>query len=192
VNVAYTSSDNCGGESCELSVTSNEPDNGLGDGDKPNDFTVVNSHLVQLRAERSGTGNGRTYTITITCTDAAGNPSTKTVTVKVPKSDPGNSLPGGPTTVAELPKELSFAARQADRGAGNVRFDFGLPERASVQIEVFDVGGRRVGSVNPGTLDAGWHDASWRFSSNEVSSGVYFARFLANGIALSKRIVIVR
>jgi hypothetical protein len=40
---------------------------------------------VRLRAERSGAGNGRTYTITITCTDSAGNPTSKSITVSVPK-----------------------------------------------------------------------------------------------------------
>ena len=40
--------------------------------------------LVQLRAERSGTGDGRVYTITITASDASGNQSTATVDVRVP------------------------------------------------------------------------------------------------------------
>jgi len=37
-----------------------------------------------LRAERSGLGTYRVYTITVACTDASGNTSTGTVTVKVP------------------------------------------------------------------------------------------------------------
>ncbi|GEM_PF-1909993 len=81
-----------------LSVTSNEPDNGLGDGDMPNDivFTtdpiavngpaVTGQLTLQLRAERSGAGNGRVYTITVQASDAAGNTSTSVVTVSAPKS----------------------------------------------------------------------------------------------------------
>ncbi len=85
VTVSYTSTDNCGGMSnCALSVTSNEPVSGTGDGDKSPDWIIVNDHLVQLRAERSGGGSGRIYTITITCTDSAGNSSSTTVTVTVP------------------------------------------------------------------------------------------------------------
>jgi hypothetical protein len=57
------------------SVTSNEPVNGLGDGDASPDWTIIDAHHINLRAERSGTGTGRTYTITITCTDGAATPA---------------------------------------------------------------------------------------------------------------------
>lgn len=69
-----------------VSATSNEPDNGLGDGDTPNDIVNVNSTTFNLRAERSGTGNGRTYTITYRATDACGNTTLTSSTVKVPKN----------------------------------------------------------------------------------------------------------
>jgi hypothetical protein len=36
-----------------------------------------------LRAERSGTGNGRTYTVTYTAVDLAGNKTTQTAAVIV-------------------------------------------------------------------------------------------------------------
>ena len=39
---------------------------------------------LQLRAERSGKGPGRTYTITITATDVAGNQSITVVTLEAP------------------------------------------------------------------------------------------------------------
>ncbi len=52
-----------------ISVTSNEPDNGLGDGDTPNDIVIVDDDTLQLRAERSGMGTGRIYTITYQAKD---------------------------------------------------------------------------------------------------------------------------
>ena len=87
VTISYSTSDNCsGGATCVLTVSSNEPINGLGDGDSAPDWAVVDDHHVNLRAERSGAGNGRVYTITITCTDGAGNQTVRTTTVNVPKS----------------------------------------------------------------------------------------------------------
>ena len=67
-----------------LSVKSTEADNGLGDGDQPNDIGPINNNTVKLRAERSGTGPGRTYTIQYEATDACGNVGTGSVTVTVP------------------------------------------------------------------------------------------------------------
>jgi predicted extracellular nuclease len=73
--------------SVSLAVSSNEPVNGLGDGDTAPDWSVVDAHHVKLRAERSGIGKGRVYTITITATDSRGNASTQTATVKVPHNN---------------------------------------------------------------------------------------------------------
>ncbi len=67
-----------------VSITSNEPDNGIGDGSTVNDIVVINDFTFTLRAERSGTGSGRTYTITYQVADASGNVASASVTVEVP------------------------------------------------------------------------------------------------------------
>lgn len=66
-----------------VSITSNEPDNGIGDGNTANDVVIVNNFTFDLRAERSGTDSGRIYTITYKATDASGNFTMISVTVKV-------------------------------------------------------------------------------------------------------------
>jgi len=68
-----------------VSVRSNEPVDGLGDGDTQPDWEITGNLTVKLRAERAGSGNGREYTIAVQCTDASGNRSEpKSVTVMVP------------------------------------------------------------------------------------------------------------
>lgn len=86
VTVSYNATDNCGPVTTFLSVTSNESVNGIGDGDTAPDWEIVDAHHVLLRAERSGTTSGRVYTITITGVDSAGNSSSATVTVEVPRA----------------------------------------------------------------------------------------------------------
>jgi photosystem II stability/assembly factor-like uncharacterized protein len=111
VTVNYTATDNCPGLNCVLTVTSNEPINGLGDGDTAPDWQVVNSHHVFLRSERSGKGQGRTYTITTTCTDASGNVVTKTSTVFVPPNQKGTwSVVSVPNTILSLKTAAPAAA----------------------------------------------------------------------------------
>ncbi len=70
-----------------VSITSSEPDDGLGDGDTPNDIQGADfgtdDRRFFLRAERSGTGLGRTYTVTYQAADASGNTTTVTAPVIV-------------------------------------------------------------------------------------------------------------
>ncbi len=74
-----------------LSVTSSEADEGLGDGDFPDDIVVVDDYTFQLRAERDATNKeGRTYTITYSVTDACGNVTVASATVYVPFSQKDN------------------------------------------------------------------------------------------------------
>ncbi len=71
-----------------ISITSNEPDNGLGDGDTPGDIQGAQLGTADarfaLRAERSGPGNGRVYTIVYRTSDDSWNPREATVSVAVP------------------------------------------------------------------------------------------------------------
>ena len=73
--------------------SSNEPQNGTGDGDEPDDFVIIGDLIIELRAERSGTGNGRIYSATVTCSDESGNTSTGQVQIIVPHDQGGPALP---------------------------------------------------------------------------------------------------
>jgi hypothetical protein len=89
--IQANASDNSGGPvMLSAVVSSNEPIDGLGDGDMSPDWTepVIYQELgiitLQLRAERSGSGNGRIYTIKITATDSSNNSSMADVKIIVP------------------------------------------------------------------------------------------------------------
>lgn len=94
VTLNAVATDNVGVTSLKIvSATSNEPDNGLGDGDMPNDIQVTGDLTLNLRAERSGKGKGRIYTVTVEARDAAGNAATKSLTVSVPKDNSLSRFP---------------------------------------------------------------------------------------------------
>ena len=66
-------------------VSSDEPEDGIGDGSTLNDIDVgADSRSTHQRVERSGAGNGRVYTITLHVQDLAGNRTEATVKVLVP------------------------------------------------------------------------------------------------------------
>jgi hypothetical protein len=65
-------------------VTSDEPTNTKGDGDTPVDaFLGAADDLVDLRAERTGGGNGRVYIVSFRSEDARGGTCTGTVAVGI-------------------------------------------------------------------------------------------------------------
>ena len=67
-----------------------------GDGNTLNDIVIAaNCKSVQLRRERDGNLNGRVYTITFKVTDAFGNSTTATATVKVPINNNGTAVDNG-------------------------------------------------------------------------------------------------
>jgi len=85
------------GDACDASptlrlksITSNEPDNGTGDGDTAFDIQGAgygsDDRSFRMRAERKGNGCGRVYTVTYEAVDDSGNTNTQTATVGVPKS----------------------------------------------------------------------------------------------------------
>jgi hypothetical protein len=63
-------------------------DTTIGDGHTLDDIQVDAAGNIFLRAERTGTGTGRTYTLLYEATDAMGNTATATVMVTVPHEAP--------------------------------------------------------------------------------------------------------
>jgi hypothetical protein len=83
VTVAVEATDSCD----PTPVSSNEAENGTGDGDTSPDWEITGPLTANLRAERAGSGNGRVYTLTVACVDATGNAAQGTTTVTVPKGN---------------------------------------------------------------------------------------------------------
>jgi len=73
-----------------VSVVSDEPDNGRGDGNTVDDIQDADlgtpDNFVSLRSERSGAEDGRVYTATFEVTDCSGNTAEATSNVYVPHS----------------------------------------------------------------------------------------------------------
>jgi hypothetical protein len=88
-------------------VTQDEPPNKKGDGNTYPDAVIANGN-AQVRAERSGTGNGRVYVISFTADDGRGGFSNGSVVVYVPHHRSQDSLDLAPRRGAspQLPQLL--------------------------------------------------------------------------------------
>jgi hypothetical protein len=77
-------------------VMQDEATNDKGDGNMCPDASGVGTAAAQLRAERSGKGNGRVYTIFFEATDGRGGSTLGSVRVSVPHDQDGRALDDGP------------------------------------------------------------------------------------------------
>ncbi|MCS3827539.1 surface protein [Salinibacter ruber] len=68
--------------------------------------------------------------------------------------------------------------------------EYALPEAGDVTLEVYDVLGRRVATLEQGRKKAGRHTA--RLETGRLSSGVYFGRLEAGGETRTQKITVVR
>jgi cysteine-rich repeat protein len=137
-----------------VSVVSSEPDDapGGGDGhtvDDIQDASVGTADFqVLLRAERQGSGEGRTYTLTYSATDASGNSGSGSGDVLVPYS------------MSDVVEPLTLvmsggAATRVEWGAvtGALHYDVVRGDLASLRIEGSDVDLGTVTCIERGSLD---------------------------------------
>jgi hypothetical protein len=68
--------------------------------------------------------------------------------------------------------------------------EYALPEAREVTLQVYDVLGRRVATLDKGRKDAGRHQVDLR--TGRLSSGVYFGRLEAGGQTRTQKITVVR
>ena len=182
VTVSYTVSDNCTTPNTTISVSSNEPENGLGDGDTDDDWEIINNNQVRLRAERSGTGNGRIYTITITTDDGCNDPVSATTQVLVPHNKKGPLVTSARGTIGNEADKNAVELENGKVQFGLVAYPNPTNNQFAVQVtgnyseekivmQVWDQQGRLVESRNviAGSLT--------RFGKT-YSPGAYYVRII--------------
>jgi hypothetical protein len=89
----------------------------------------------------------------------------------------------------------TFLAPSPNPAKNGVVFRFSLATRAPAKIVVFDVQGRRIATALDRTLEPGPHEVIWTrgdLRDSRAWSGVYFARFEAEGQRFIRRFVLVR
>ena len=171
IHLEYSTSDNCKGIiTNSINISSNEPVNGLGDGDMTPDWMITDDHHILLRAERSGNGTGRIYTINIVSTDAAGNSSSQLVTVAVPHDQMGMKISDGTFKFGNQVETESFKVN-AWPNPSNQNFSLQVESVSTEIIDVFvtDVIGRQIfryQSTNMKTINFG----------DDLKPGIYFIK----------------
>jgi photosystem II stability/assembly factor-like uncharacterized protein len=86
---------------------------------------------------------------------------------------------------------LSLGTPVPNPSRGEVRLALELPSASSLNVEVYDVMGRRVCTLARGRFDAGQHPLTWDGRDDRGRSatpGIYFVRVRADGAMLTRRV----
>ena len=198
-----------------VKVTSDEPENGEGDGNTLNDMVITDYQTVKLRAERQGCVNGRVYTIYLAAQDAAGNIGTAEYKVSVPVGKKQTAVDDGivyevysefevpevnsqqlakssPEAETEnlLPEEFSLAQNYPNPFNPVTTIRYALPENSHVSIKVYDMLGREVTELVNSIKNAGNHEV--KFDASNLSSGVYIYLMEADNFREIKKLVLMK
>jgi hypothetical protein len=93
-------------------------------------------------------------------------------------------------TSSVLPRAYAFEPSYPNPFRASTTFRFALPERASVKLLVYDLGGRLVARLVDETRDAGIHEIPW--ATEGLASGAYFVRLSAGAFHETRRVVLLR
>jgi hypothetical protein len=133
-----------------------------------------------------GLQSGLTYFFAIKCADEASNWSVMS-----------NVISGVPHDVAgsEVALGLRFSAPWPNPAREGTRFRVELPGPMRVQVEVFDVGGRRVRTLLDEPRRAGIEDLTFDLRDDhgsQLAQGIYLVRARLGEAAILRRLVVTR
>jgi len=86
------------------------------------------------------------------------------------------------------PSSAAFSNGYPNPAAGDVSFEMALPKESDVQVDVYDLNGRRVQTLANGHWPAGMHLVRWN-GGRATSAGVYFVRARWQGYDVTRRVV---
>jgi hypothetical protein len=90
---------------------------------------------------------------------------------------------------AVIPEEVRLTSYPNPAGR-QATIEYALPETRKVTLQVYDVLGRRIATLEQGRKKAGSHTA--RLETGRLSSGVYFGRLKAGEHTRTQKITVVR
>jgi hypothetical protein len=89
----------------------------------------------------------------------------------------------------EIPDRFVLFLSNPNPSTGNIIIKYGLPEKNTVKLNLFDISGRLVKTIYSGIQDKGYYIAN--IKDNELTKGVYFIRFKAGDYKNTKKLILL-
>ncbi len=94
-----------------------------------------------------------------------------------------------------VPKQFSLEQNYPNPFNPTTTISYALPEAAHVQVQIFDVNGRKVKRLVDQVCNAGVYSVVWDATDEvqqKVSSGIYICRFSAGEVVLNRKLVLTK
>jgi hypothetical protein len=195
-------------------VTSDEAENDDDDGNTVDDIVIADDFKsVDLRKERSGTGNGRVYTIHVSVSYQNDNVGITALQVHVPLDDDtpvvddgpvyevlGANVPGLPKAVAQpeittmnianVPAEFNLEQNFPNPFNPTTTIQLSIPKAGFYTLKVYNTLGREVAELLNRQMEAGFY--SLTFDASGLATGMYIYNLKGNNVNLSKKLLLNR
>ena len=133
-------------------------------------------------------GDGRPDLVIANSGDGIDNPDVKAVSVLL---NTGALVDVKPESRSA---PLALGAPRPNPFRGRAQYDFSLPTTALVRLEIYDVQGRRMSTLQDGVLAPGHYTRSWdgRTTTGRAAlPGLYLARLRTSGVELDRKTVLI-
>jgi hypothetical protein len=92
--------------------------------------------------------------------------------------------------VPSIPKDFVLEQNYPNPFNPSTKISFGLPQRSSVVLKVFNTLGQEVAELVDGSLEAGTH--SFNFDASKLTSGIYIYSLKTDAGVISKKMTLVK
>jgi hypothetical protein len=99
----------------------------------------------------------------------------------------------GTTAVEEpiaLPSELSLSQNYPNPFNATTTINYALPVAGNVRLQVYDIMGRAVATLENGIVPAGYHKGTW--NAQGMPSGLYFVRLSTNQFSETRKMMLLK
>jgi hypothetical protein len=120
--------------------------------------------------------------------------------IKVTSNDPANPIVNIPVSLSvltdvafdadNLPGEFVLYQNYPNPFNPTTTISYGVPNRGLVQLNVYDILGRKVATLVNEEMAPGRHEVTWDASG--MASGVFFYRLVAGGFVNTKKVTLMR
>ncbi len=142
-------------------------------------YAVINTYYYTVKAEQNWWGTTNPDTIESKILGSVDfNPYLT--------SDPNSSWAKGRANGNELPEEFELIGNYPNPFNATTSIKVRLPEPCKIEIEIYNISGRRISNIDVPNGQAGINDILWNGlddAGRSVASGVYFYVFRASGIS---------